>query len=47
MRTIGNILWFLVVCWKMVPLALLPLGSQVVPIDSVDLDPYGVPGLQR
>ena len=34
---------FGVACWKMVPLALLPLGTQVVPIDSVDRDPYGVP----
>ena len=38
---------FGIACWKMVPLALLPLGTQVVPIGSVDRDPYGVPGPQR
>ena len=35
---------FGIACWKMVPLALLPLGSRVVPIGSADRDPYGVPG---
>ena len=30
-------------CWKMVPLALLPLGSRVVPVDAAERDPYGVP----
>ncbi|HET7349507.1 MAG TPA: YccF domain-containing protein [Marmoricola sp.] len=34
---------FGVACWKMVPLALLPLGREVVPIRSVGHDPYGVP----
>jgi uncharacterized membrane protein YccF (DUF307 family) len=34
---------FGVACWKMVPLALLPLGRRVVPIDAVAADPYGVP----
>ena len=34
---------FGVACWKMVPLALLPLGREVVPVDSVVRDPYGVP----
>jgi uncharacterized membrane protein YccF (DUF307 family) len=34
---------FGVACWKMVPLALLPLGRQVVPISSVASDPYGIP----
>jgi uncharacterized membrane protein YccF (DUF307 family) len=34
---------FGVACWKMVPLALLPLGRQVVPIDSVIRDPYAIP----
>jgi uncharacterized membrane protein YccF (DUF307 family) len=34
---------FGVACWKMVPLALLPLGREVVPIDSVSFDPYAVP----
>ena len=29
--------------WKMVPLALLPLGRRVVPLDAVERDPYGVP----
>ena len=32
-----------VASWKMVPLALLPLGSRVVPVDQADRDPYGVP----
>jgi uncharacterized membrane protein YccF (DUF307 family) len=34
---------FGIACFKMVPLALIPLGSQVVPLDSVEHDPYGVP----
>ena len=34
---------FGVACWKMIPLALLPLGREVVPIRSVGHDPYGVP----
>ena len=34
---------FGIACWKMVPLALVPLGTQVVPIGSVGRDPYGVP----
>ena len=34
---------FGIACWKMIPLALLPLGSQVVSISSVARDPYGVP----
>jgi uncharacterized membrane protein YccF (DUF307 family) len=34
---------FAVACWKMIPLALLPLGRQVVPITEADTDPYGVP----
>ena len=34
---------FGVACWKMVPLALLPLGREVVPIRTVGHDPYGVP----
>jgi uncharacterized membrane protein YccF (DUF307 family) len=34
---------FGIACWKMIPLALLPLGSKVVPISSVPRDPYGVP----
>lgn len=66
---IGNVIWILVVgwelavahlvaglllcitvvgiplgvaAWKMVPLALIPLGRKVVPVDSVSHDPYGV-----
>ena len=34
---------FGVACWKMVPLALLPLGSRVVAVDAAHRDPYGVP----
>ncbi len=34
---------FGVACWKMVPLALLPLGREVVPLHEVASDPYGVP----
>jgi uncharacterized membrane protein YccF (DUF307 family) len=34
---------FGVACWKMIPLALFPLGREVVPIRAVDHDPYGVP----
>ena len=34
---------FGVACWKMIPLALFPLGREVVPIDSVHRDAYGVP----
>ena len=34
---------FAIACWKMMPLALMPLGSRVVPISSADHDPYGVP----
>ena len=34
---------FGIACWKMIPLALFPLGRQVVPIGSVSHDPYGIP----
>ncbi len=34
---------FGIACWKMVPLALLPLGREVVPVSAVSRDPYGVP----
>lgn len=34
---------FGVACWKMIPLALLPLGRQVVPIEQVGHDSYGLP----
>jgi hypothetical protein len=32
-----------VACWKMIPLALFPLGREVVPLDSVGRDLYGLP----
>lgn len=34
---------FGVACWKMVPLALVPLGREIVPIGSVSADPFGLP----
>jgi uncharacterized membrane protein YccF (DUF307 family) len=34
---------FGVACWKMIPLALFPLGREVVPLEAADGDPYGVP----
>ena len=34
---------FGVACWKMIPLSLVPLGREIVPISSVASDPYGVP----
>lgn len=34
---------FGIACWKMIPLALVPLGRQVVPLSAVSRDPYGVP----
>lgn len=34
---------FGVACWKMIPLSLLPLGREIVPISSVARDPYGIP----
>lgn len=34
---------FGIACWKMIPLALVPLGRQVVPLSSTARDPYGVP----
>jgi uncharacterized membrane protein YccF (DUF307 family) len=34
---------FGIACWKMIPLALVPLGREIVPISSVDRDPYGLP----
>lgn len=34
---------FGIACWKMVPLALVPLGTRVVPIAEAGRDPYGVP----
>lgn len=34
---------FGVACWKMVPLALVPLGQQIVPVRDAARDPYGLP----
>jgi uncharacterized membrane protein YccF (DUF307 family) len=34
---------FGVACWKMIPLSLLPLGRQVVPIADARPQPYGLP----
>lgn len=34
---------FAVASWKMVPLALLPLGSRVVSVEEAGRDAYGVP----
>ena len=34
---------FGIACWKMIPLSLVPLGREIVPISQVDHDPYGLP----
>lgn len=34
---------FGIASWKMIPLALLPLGREVVPLGGDVRDPYGVP----
>ena len=34
---------FGVACWKMIPLSLVPLGREIVPISAVGSDPYGIP----
>ncbi|USQ80244.1 YccF domain-containing protein [Ornithinimicrobium faecis] len=34
---------FGIACWKMVPLALLPLGQQVVPVSQARFDRFAVP----
>ena len=34
---------FAIANWKMIPLALLPLGREIVPLGSQTHDPYGVP----
>ena len=34
---------FGVACWKMVPLALVPLGQVIVPVRETERDPYGLP----
>ena len=36
---------FAIANWKMIPLALLPLGREIVPLGSQTHDPYGVPRL--
>ena len=38
---------FGVACWKMIPLSLVPLGREIVPISSANSDPYGVPARTR
>jgi uncharacterized membrane protein YccF (DUF307 family) len=34
---------FAIANWKMIPLALLPLGREIVPLGAQTHDPYGVP----
>ena len=34
---------FGVASWKMIPLSLVPLGREIVPISAADRDPYGLP----
>lgn len=34
---------FGIACWKMIPLALLPLGQQVVPVQAAAHDRYALP----
>jgi uncharacterized membrane protein YccF (DUF307 family) len=34
---------FGIASWKMVPLALLPLGQEIVPVDAAPRDPYALP----
>jgi uncharacterized membrane protein YccF (DUF307 family) len=34
---------FGVACWKMIPLALVPLGQVIVPVRETERDPYGLP----
>jgi uncharacterized membrane protein YccF (DUF307 family) len=34
---------FGIASWKMVPLALLPLGQEIVPVDAASRDPYVLP----
>ena len=34
---------FGIACWKMIPLSLVPLGREIVPISSSQSDPYGIP----
>ena len=34
---------FGIACWKLIPLSLVPLGREIVPISSAHGDPYGIP----
>lgn len=34
---------FGIACWKMVPLALLPLGREIIPISRANHDAFGLP----
>ena len=34
---------FGVACWKMIPLSLVPLGREIVPISAADGERYGLP----
>lgn len=34
---------FGIACWKMVPLALVPLGREVVPLSAARTDPFALP----
>jgi uncharacterized membrane protein YccF (DUF307 family) len=34
---------FGIACWKLIPLSLVPLGREIVPISSAHGDPYGMP----
>jgi uncharacterized membrane protein YccF (DUF307 family) len=34
---------FGVACWKMIPLSLVPLGRQIVPVADARREPYGLP----
>ena len=38
---------FGIACWKMIPLALVPLGREVVPLSAVRHDPFAVPQPRR
>jgi uncharacterized membrane protein YccF (DUF307 family) len=34
---------FGIACWKLIPLSLVPLGREIVPISSAHGAPYGMP----
>ncbi|MEE6282464.1 YccF domain-containing protein [Georgenia sunbinii] len=38
---------FGIACWKMIPLALVPLGRQIVPVSAVRHDPFALPQPQH